>query len=236
MRIGRAARTDAICRLRELQLSRTKLFLFAFIVIVLDLYTKYLVTSKMNLGQIIELPVGFVQLNYIRNYGAAFGIMQNQHWFFMLAAALAIFLILYYFETIKAHGRLAFAVACLILGGAVGNLIDRIRYGYVVDFIDLKVWPIFNVADIALTAGMVLLFLMMLGVGIVNEEAAGPDGDKESERGEGAASETQSGAAEKSEGALTEAAGRGSVAEVKEASAALKASPVSPTDVSTEIE
>ncbi|MBQ7502908.1 signal peptidase II [bacterium] len=223
-------------------MSKTKLFLFAFIIIVSDIFTKYLVTAKMSLGQIIELPVGFVQLHYIRNYGAAFGIMQNQHWFFVTAAITAIALILYFFETIKEHGGMAFAAACLVLGGAIGNLLDRLRFGYVVDFIDLKVWPIFNVADIALTVGMGLLFLMMLGVGVKYDEAdseadvgKNAEGSPDGETGGGLGTADNAGAPAPS-GAVSENEGGSSGFEEKASSAESDAVRARPTDAASETE
>ena len=72
---------------------------------------------------------------------------------------------LYKFEDIKELGKLSFVSASLIFGGAIGNLIDRIRFGYVVDFLDLRWWPVFNVADIALTVGVALLFIEVIRFG-----------------------------------------------------------------------
>lgn len=141
--------------------NRFWLSFIAAIIIVIDGVTKYLVDTRMAVHETITLPVNFVQLTYVRNFGAAFGVLQHQSLFFICIAVLTIGLIFYYFEEIKNSGNLTFAVAALMLGGAIGNLIDRVRFGYVIDFIDLKVWPVFNVADIALTTGMILIFIQI---------------------------------------------------------------------------
>ncbi len=146
-------------------MTRINLFIIAILVIVADFYTKYLVYTHMALHETIELPVKFIQLTYVQNFGGAFGIFQHQKLFFIVAAAVAVTCVLYFFDDIKEMGRLSFVSASLIFGGAIGNLIDRIRFGYVVDFLDLRWWPVFNVADIALTVGVFLLFVEVIRFG-----------------------------------------------------------------------
>ncbi|MBQ7528592.1 signal peptidase II, partial [bacterium] len=121
--------------------NRFWLIFIAAVIVIIDGITKYLVDTHMRLHESIELPVSFVQLTYIRNFGAAFGVLQHQSVLFICIAVFTVGLILYFFEEIKESGSLAFTVAALMLGGAIGNLIDRVRFGYVIDFIDLKVWP-----------------------------------------------------------------------------------------------
>lgn len=146
-------------------MTRINLFIIAILVIAADFYTKYLVYTHMALHETIELPVKFIQLTYVQNFGGAFGIFQHQKLFFIVAAAVAVTCVLYFFDDIKEMGRLSFVSASLIFGGAIGNLIDRIRFGYVVDFLDLRWWPVFNVADIALTVGVFLLFIEVIRFG-----------------------------------------------------------------------
>lgn len=141
------------------------MFIIAILVIAADFYTKYLVYTRMALHETIELPVKFIQLTYVQNFGGAFGIFQHQKLFFIAAAFVAVTCVLYFFEDIKELGKLSFLSASLIFGGAIGNLIDRIRFGYVVDFLDLRWWPVFNVADIALTIGVALLFIEVIRFG-----------------------------------------------------------------------
>ena len=119
----------------------------------------------MALHETIELPVKFIQLTYVQNFGGAFGIFQHQKLFFIAAAFVSVTCVLYFFEDIKELGKLSFLSASLIFGGAIGNLIDRIRFGYVVDFLDLRWWPVFNVADVALTIGVALLFIEVIRFG-----------------------------------------------------------------------
>lgn len=146
-------------------MTRINLFIIAILVIAADFYTKYLVYTRMALHETIELPVKFIQLTYVQNFGGAFGIFQHQKLFFIIAAFVAVTCVLYFFEDIKGLGKLSFVSASLIFGGAIGNLIDRIRFGYVVDFLDLRWWPVFNVADIALTVGVALLFIEVIRFG-----------------------------------------------------------------------
>lgn len=100
---------------------------------------------------------GLVRLDYTRNTGAAFGIYQTGGFTFAIIAILVSAGILVYYRRIsRSHLTIRLALG-LVLGGAVGNLIDRIRLGYVIDFIDLRWWPVFNLADSAIVIGVALL-------------------------------------------------------------------------------
>ncbi|MGM9991863.1 MAG: signal peptidase II [Candidatus Bruticola sp.] len=143
-------------------MTRLNLFIIAILVVAADLATKYLVYTRMALHETIKLPVGFLQLTYVQNFGGAFGIFPHQRIFFICAALASIFCVLYFFNEIREMGRICFTAAALLLGGSIGNLIDRIRFGYVVDFLDLRWWPVFNIADIALTVGVALLFIDLI--------------------------------------------------------------------------
>jgi signal peptidase II len=134
------------------------------IVIILDQITKYLIESKVRLYQIIPVVPGFFNLTHLRNKGAAFSILSSlpDQWrvlFFITVtlAAVAVMAVLIR----KAHEPLLVIAFSLIIGGALGNVIDRIRYGEVVDFIQWYVksfyWPSFNVADSAISVGVGLL-------------------------------------------------------------------------------
>jgi signal peptidase II len=136
------------------------IFLVALIVVVLDQASKYLVTSNLDLNA-FYWPIPFLRpfagLVYIHNTGAAFGILQNQNLFFTAIAIVVICVILYLVRTTpRLDPILAFSLG-LLLGGACGNLIDRLRYQYVVDFIYVSRFAISNVADACLTLGVVLL-------------------------------------------------------------------------------
>jgi signal peptidase II len=136
------------------------------LVIVVDQITKRVVDSAMQLHQTIEL-IPYFQLTYMRNQGAAFSFLSGaggwQRWFFIgLAIVASVFIFIWLRKLDLSRRREAVAWA-LVLGGALGNLIDRILYGYVIDFLDVYVgdwhWPAFNVADSAITLGVVLLLL-----------------------------------------------------------------------------
>ena len=110
----------------------------------------------------------FFRLTYAENTGVAFGMFRDSNLFFMVFSAALVCVLLYLRRRIAAHGRVAELGLALVLGGALGNLYDRIAYGFVVDFFDFSFFPaVFNVADSAITVGAVLLALGM------KEEAKG---------------------------------------------------------------
>ncbi|MHC1718467.1 MAG: signal peptidase II [Acidaminococcaceae bacterium] len=133
------------------------LLIIAAFVVVVDQFTKYLVTSNMIEGMGIPIIDGIFHLTYILNPGAAFGILENNRWFFVLTAVAVLAILFFYRHTIMAESRLVQIGIALFAGGALGNLIDRIRTGLVIDFFDLRIWPIFNVADIAICLGVGLI-------------------------------------------------------------------------------
>jgi signal peptidase II len=147
-------------------LQRTKYIWFsvvAALVVLCDQITKALVLAKMPLFKSITIIPGFFSLTHVHNPGGAFGFLaQNgsplRHWIFLGAALLALGLILYFHhQTPKTYPYLRLGLS-LIFGGAIGNVIDRLRFGEVVDFLDFYVsnfhWPTFNVADSAVTVGV----------------------------------------------------------------------------------
>ena len=145
--------------------------LLAGIVVVLDQVTKYMIYTGMRLHDSFPVIDGFFNITYVRNPGAAFGFLSTAHpsfraVFFICVTVAAVVLILYYLRISRAKSLALAASLALILGGAIGNLIDRVRFGEVVDFLDVYVgahhWPAFNVADSAITVGAVLLVLGMM--------------------------------------------------------------------------
>ncbi|MDO9573076.1 MAG: signal peptidase II [Candidatus Omnitrophota bacterium] len=125
-------------------------------VIFLDQLTKYLALKFLELNTPVSLIKNFLYLTLVHNRGAAFGLFKNQLLIFVLISIFAIVLILFYLKAKKNSllSRLAFS---MILGGAIGNLIDRLRFGYVIDFLDFRVWPVFNLADSAITIAALFL-------------------------------------------------------------------------------
>jgi len=133
----------------------------------LDLLTKLLVAGLMYLGQSVTLIPGVLNLTYIHNYGAAFGMLSNHRWVFMVISTVAIIGIgIYLFGFCRERMLLKVGLAMIISGG-LGNMIDRIFYGYVIDMIDFCLFPfwkwIFNMADayVCVGAGIVVLALIL---------------------------------------------------------------------------
>jgi len=127
-------------------------------ILFLDQLTKFVIIKELSLYQSVAVIKDFFYLTLIHNRGAAFGIFQNQFYLFILSALVAIGIISFSLKNnkTKKFSLYNFSLA-LILSGALGNLIDRIRFGYVIDFFDFKVWPVFNVADSAITVGAIFL-------------------------------------------------------------------------------
>ncbi len=141
--------------------------LAGFLVLVaLDQWTKYLAVLHLKEQPDIEIIPGVFKLHYLENRGAAFGILQNQQWIFILLCAVFLVLITWlYLRLPKTKHYLPFAVLAVgISAGAAGNLIDRIRLNYVVDFLYASFidFPVFNVADIYVTVSVILLALCIL--------------------------------------------------------------------------
>ena len=145
-------------------------FWLAVVVLLLDQATKQLALVQLTLHEpVVLLP--FLNLTLVYNKGAAFGFLSSasgwQNAFFIVVALVACGVILYLLR--QTRDRLFAAALMLVLGGAIGNLVDRIIYGHVVDFIDVYYqtwhWPAFNVADSAITIGAILIALDAIRVG-----------------------------------------------------------------------
>jgi len=138
----------------------------------LDIATKYWVVSNLSYGDRVEVIDGFFYLTHVRNPGAAFSMFATapepfRFWFFLIATSIAIVLIVSFFRNLAPGDRLSAAALGLIMGGAVGNLYDRIRVGEVIDFLHLRLWsgyswPDFNVADSVIVIGVGLLILELI--------------------------------------------------------------------------
>jgi signal peptidase II len=138
------------------------------IVLILDQATKLYVDRVMKLYQSIIVIQNFFDITYLRNKGAAFSFLSGFSYrlpFFILVSLVAVAVIIYIFRKLKPEQNLAAVALSLILGGAVGNLIDRVRLGEVIDFIYVHwyehYWPAFNVADSAICVGVFLVALEM---------------------------------------------------------------------------
>lgn len=137
----------------------------AALVFAFDQYTKYLVSTNLAIGQ-AWMPIAalepFVVVRHVRNSGAAFGMFPQGGSIFLAIAVVVVCAIAWYYyhraHTAPLWVRLSLG---LMLGGALGNMIDRIRFGFVVDFVDLGWWPVFNVADSSIVVGVTLLAIYM---------------------------------------------------------------------------
>lgn len=131
----------------------------AFIVVFFDQMTKLVLEPILSKGS-IPIIENIIHFTLVYNKGAGFGIFQGQRIFFIVFS-LAILAILFYNWRKIPKDRNILIPTGLILGGLLGNLIDRMIYGYVIDFIDLQVWPVFNIADSAITAGAIWLVIYL---------------------------------------------------------------------------
>ena len=142
-------------------MDKKNIFLIAFIVIILDQLTKLLILSKLTVSQSIPLIKNFFHITFITNTGAGFGILKNQNSLFIFIAIVVLGIIFYYYDKIPGTKPMIVAFGFL-LGGIIGNLVDRIFHGHVIDFIDFRIWPAFNIADSAITlSALYFIFYLM---------------------------------------------------------------------------
>lgn len=139
--------------------------------ITIDQLTKIYIHTQFRLGETFPVIAGYFHLTYVRNPGAAFGFMAEadpgfRSFFFSLVAPLAVLFILLLVRSLDANERVQTCALSLIAGGAIGNYIDRLRLGYVIDFLDLHYktwsWPAFNLADCSIVLGVGVLFILLL--------------------------------------------------------------------------
>lgn len=136
------------------------------VLVALDQVSKYIISTKMELYDSIPIFKNVLELHYIHNPGAAWGILENKQIIFYVCAIMAVIFGTVFYRRIVHTGGYVLVRACIvfILAGAIGNLIDRLLYQYVIDFIYVKLidFPVFNVADCYVTVGFfVLLFLLL---------------------------------------------------------------------------
>ncbi|MEC0170255.1 signal peptidase II [Paenibacillus graminis] len=138
-------------------------YLIALIVFLVDQGTKYLIATRLELGEQIPVIKDFFMITSHRNQGAAFGILQGQQWFFVVVTVIVVAGIVWYLNKARATRKLLPTALALVLGGAVGNFLDRLLNGEVVDFLMFNfgsyTFPIFNVADSCIVIGVALIIL-----------------------------------------------------------------------------
>lgn len=137
------------------------IFSIAIVVVLIDQITKFLIKNSFELNQTFPLIKNFFHLTYINNYGAGFGILQQQRFILIFISVIIVGFMLFYLDRIKDKESLLQVLVGFALGGTVGNLIDRAAYGYVIDFLDFQIWPIFNFADTFVSIGVIGLVIYL---------------------------------------------------------------------------
>jgi signal peptidase II len=132
------------------------------IILAMDLATKYWAYNHLREVRSIPVIENIFHLTYVENRGAAFGILQDQRWVFVVVTIATLIFILWYLYNMEPEIRLLRIGLNLIFVGAVGNLIDRIYLGFVVDFIDFRIFPVWNVADMAIVIGTVITIAVII--------------------------------------------------------------------------
>ncbi len=142
-----------------------KLFIYTIIFVFIDQLSKGLINIGMNLNQSIEIIPNFLNLTYVHNTGAAFSIFEGAKWFFIITAIIVLNIIYIFFIKDKELKNSEIVIYSLLISGIIGNLIDRVVFGYVIDFIDVNIFnfAIFNLADSFIVIAVILLLIMMGG-------------------------------------------------------------------------
>lgn len=137
-------------------------YLIAVIWLVLDQVSKYYVMNHFAIGESVSVIQNVFHLTYIINRGAAFGMLANQRWFFLVVAFILIIVYAIYHKKVN-RGPISLRIgSALLISGAIGNGIDRYVLHGVVDFFDFRIWPIFNVADIGICVGVACIIYHLL--------------------------------------------------------------------------
>lgn len=150
-------------RIGDIMAKYNKLIITSLGVLLIDMLSKVLIKHFILLGIRIKIIKGFLYITYVKNTGAAFSIFRNNTLFLIILSIVIIGLLFYYLSKKIYLSKLENISYGLILGGAIGNLFDRIIYGYVIDFIDIYIfkfdYPVFNIADMAIVIGVIILII-----------------------------------------------------------------------------
>ena len=141
-------------------------FLIPFLVLLIaDQAVKHLIRTTMVQGQSIPIIENIFHITYIENPGAAFGILANQRMLFLILTAVIVGVMIYLYCSLSNKKSLTAISLGIVVSGAIGNFIDRFMQGTVTDFLDFRIWPIFNIADIAICVGLALIcyFIIIKG-------------------------------------------------------------------------
>ena len=157
-------------------------WLISGVILVTDQLTKALVLTRFRVGESLPLLSPIVYLTHVQNTGAAFGLFKHQRFVFIGVSLVVMCWLLREFLVRPPRIQVLLWSYALVLGGTIGNLIDRVRFGYVIDFIDVRVWPfVFNVGDSAITIGVTVLVWYSLIA--TRGQRTGEDGSQRSETG-----------------------------------------------------
>lgn len=138
------------------------ILLLVLFVVFIDQLSKYYIQAHMLTGASIPVIQDVFHLTYVLNPGAAFGLFEHQTMFFVFVAVCMVMAAVYFYPRIPKQYQLLRYGTGLMVGGALGNVMDRIKTGYVVDFFDFRVWPVFNIADTAIVCGVGFIIITMV--------------------------------------------------------------------------
>lgn len=146
--------------------NKSKIYLISLILLIVDQLVKLLIKSTFKLHKELELIPNFFSLHYLQNDGAAFSILQNKTYLLVIVAIICLGIMVYYIQKEKTFTKLSSISLGLILGGIIGNLLDRIIYKKVIDYLSFTFFtynfPVFNIADVGITVGALLLIVSCL--------------------------------------------------------------------------
>lgn len=149
-----------------MQKNKNKVYLTSVIVLLIDQIVKLLIKTNMNLNEEISIIPNFFSIQYLKNTGAAFSILENQTILLAITSIICISVIIYYLKKEENLTTAMYLSFGMVLGGILGNLIDRIFYQGVIDFLSFQIFnynfPVFNIADIGITIGVLLLIIIYI--------------------------------------------------------------------------
>ncbi|MDY5992478.1 MAG: signal peptidase II [Bacilli bacterium] len=149
-----------------MQKNKNKVYLTSVIVLLIDQIVKLLIKTNMNLNEEISIIPNFFSIQYLKNTGAAFSILENQTILIAITSIICISVIIYYLKKEENLTTAMYLSFGMVLGGILGNLIDRIVYQGVIDFLSFQIFnynfPVFNIADIGITIGVLLLIIIYI--------------------------------------------------------------------------
>ena len=149
-----------------MQKNKNKVYLTSVIVLLIDQIVKLLIKTNMNLNEEISIIPNFFSIQYLKNTGAAFSILENQTILLAITSIICISVIIYYLKKEENLTTAMYLSFGLVLGGILGNLIDRIVYQGVIDFLSFQIFnynfPVFNIADIGITIGVLVLIIIYI--------------------------------------------------------------------------